>query len=137
MRDAAYEWLPATVLETSEDDDRVLVRLDVPSNFEETTVQNGMWPQNGEERWIELREYHNHTLPARNPDKICGDVSLLHYVHDAAILYQVKESVKANQPFIRCNRDLFLAINPAMQTELYSPEYQMLHGDLQQGKYYT
>jgi hypothetical protein len=173
IRDAEYAWLPATVVQTSNDDDsknktannnnnnkeegdnddsnnkrdntRVQVRIDLPSDWESTTVckqqrqskQNKQSPSpsettttttssmpHGQTRWVSLSDYPKHQLLLQNQGILARDMAELPHLHEAAILYQVKERHVREKPYTRVG-EIVVAVNPCQWIEgLYTKEEQ-------------
>jgi myosin heavy subunit len=158
IRDAEYAWLPATVVQSSSDDDnnsnnkkekgdndtnskkdntRVQVQIDLPSDWESTTVPchqskqsqssetttNSMLPH-GQTRWISLSDYPKHQLLLQNQGILARDMAELPHLHEAAILYQVKERHVREKPYTRVG-EIVVAVNPCQWIEgLYSKQEQ-------------
>lgn len=139
VRDADYVWLPAVVVSLC--GERALVRIDLPTNFRQRTeCNNQCWPVQGQERWIDLRDYHNHKLPPRirdGTDGIIPDLQELPHVHEPAVLYQLKECVQQmKQPFICAGpRQLFVVgpLGPQSQQLLDPSAYQFLYDGTDNG----
>ena len=148
VRDQQYEWLPAVVQEVEED--RVLVRIELPKDWNKTTVEIEVDPREKEGgdddapipplldqqlRWVELRDYFNHRLPLQNSEitehTTCrgGDMAELKHVHEAALLYQVKERhCKLERPYTRVGGDILVAVNPCHWIPgLYSRDQQRFY----------
>lgn len=157
IRDTEYAWLPATVVQTSSDDDskntnnnkeddnnnkqdntRVQVRIDLPSDWGSTTVctqhkksQTSLTdttcssiPQHGQTRWVSLSDYPKHQLLLQNHGVLARDMAELPHLHEAAILYQVKERHVRQKPYTRVG-EILVAINPCQWIDgLYSKEEQ-------------
>jgi hypothetical protein len=150
IRDAEYAWLPATVVETSSDDDsnnnkeeddnnnnnkqdntRVQVRIELPSDWKSTTVcnQNKQSSEttgtlHGQTRWVSLQDYPEHELLLQNQGVLARDMAELPHLHEAAILYQVKERHIRQKPYTRVG-EIVVAINPLEWISgLYSKEEQ-------------
>jgi myosin heavy subunit len=158
IRDAEYAWLPATVVQTSSDGDsnntneddnennkqdntRVQVRIDLPSDWESTTVCHhnqtkqskssetttttcSMSMPHGQTRWVSLCDYPKHQLLLQNQGILARDMAELPHLHEAAILYQVKERHVREKPYTRVG-EIVVAINPCQWIEgLYSKEEQ-------------
>jgi myosin heavy subunit len=122
VRDAHYEWLPAVVEEVHEDDDQVLVRIDLPKDWKTTTL---LQPNDAyKKRWISLKDYDDHVLPVQNSIQ-CRDMAELTHLHEAEILYQIKQRhCVADKPYTRVG-DMMVAMNPCRWIHsLYTVEQQ-------------
>jgi myosin heavy subunit len=113
VRDAPYAWLPAVVEEVNVD--RILVRIELPNQWNKTTIPSKDGVENDsfhhQKRWIKLDDYCNHRLPFQNP-RICRDMAELEHIHEAEILYQIKERHCVNEmPYTRVG-DIIVATNP-------------------------
>jgi myosin-5 len=130
VRDDSYAWLPARVLQIrNPDHHQVLVRVDLPANWDRTTV---VFPKDintdteshldGREVWIDLTSYTNHQLPRRNADNVVArDMAELQFLHEAAVLYQIKARHASQRPYTRVG-DIVVAVNPYTWIEgLYDP----------------
>jgi hypothetical protein len=124
VRDEQYGWLPAIIVEVNGSSD-VLVRIDLPSNWNETTVYTKIKKKHME-RWINLNSYHNHHLPLQNEEMV-RDIAELPHLHEAAILYQIKERFVQLKPYTRVGQ-IIVAVNPCQWiSELYTKEQQQLY----------
>ncbi|KAL7561368.1 hypothetical protein ACA910_001472 [Epithemia clementina (nom. ined.)] len=138
IRDEHHVWLPALVLECQPD--RVLVQIDLPSNWHETTLaadhgaktttqQSSSFKHpnvEGSCRWIELNDYKDRQLPMQN-ETDAPDMADLRYLNEAAVLYQVKNRHLARKPYTRVG-EIVIAMNPCKWiNELYSSETQHLY----------
>jgi myosin heavy subunit len=122
VRDTHYEWLPAVVEEVHEENDQVLVRIDLPKDWKTTTL---LHPNDAyKKRWISLQDYNDHVLPLQNSIQ-CRDMAELTHLHEAEILYQVKQRhCVADKPYTRVG-DIMVAMNPCRWIHsLYSVEQQ-------------
>jgi myosin heavy subunit len=136
VRDDQFEWLPAVVLEV--EDDRVLVRIELPDDWNKTTcvpergdttgVPHSQLSNNDNEvRWVLLKDYYNHRLPLQNA-RLCRDIAELEHLHEAAILYQIKERhCNFDKPYTRVG-EIIVAVNPCQWMHgLYSAERQQFY----------
>jgi myosin heavy subunit len=158
IRDAEYAWLPATVVPASvneddgessnnnkeddntnnkQDNSRVQVRIELPSDWESTTVCHSSNQNNKqttsesiatfpheETRWVSLKDYPKHQLLLQNQGVVARDMAELPHLHEAAILYQVKERHLREKPYTRVG-EIVVAINPCQWiTGLYTKEQQ-------------
>jgi myosin heavy subunit len=142
VRDIQYEWLPGVIEEVN--DHKVLVRIELPKEWYNTTitqeqqqqqntdnnVQNEQEDKHDEKRWIELKDYNNHHLPMQNEIhmKGCCDMTELQHIHEAEILYQLKERhCILEKPYTRVG-NILVAINPCRYIpSLYTLSQQQLY----------
>jgi hypothetical protein len=64
-------------------------------------------------RTISLQDYVHHELPRQNLHLQKRDMADLQYLHEAAILYNLKERHKQSQPYTRVG-DIVVAMNPCI-----------------------
>lgn len=108
VKDAAFAWLPAKILACEQD--RVLVELDLPSNWKATT--EGAQSSVNEERWVTLDDYRDRVLPMQNKgNRSTRDCADLTHLHEAAILFQIKERHREQRPYTRVG-EIVVAMNP-------------------------
>lgn len=129
IADEQYEWLPARVLDKNDDDteneDQVKVRIELPYHWHKTTLtsKKDRMTLNKKEVVVNLNDYYNHHLPLQNL-KLSGDVAELENLHEAAVLYQIKERHIQKQPYTRVG-EIIIAVNPCQWiSELYSEAQQ-------------
>jgi myosin-5 len=134
VQDEHYAWLPATVLELEED--RALVRIDWPSDWNKTTVlvehshPDAEATGRPQERWVALREYFNHQLPQQSDGTSCRDLADLPYLHEATVLQQLKERHCRRLPYTRVG-DILVSVKPCQWIpDLYSSEQQRYYHQL-------
>jgi myosin-5 len=127
VRDEQFAWIPATIID--KDEGRVKVRIDLSLDWERTTCTTHITKKlelNGQERWVELNEYYNDLLPLQN-DKAVRDIAELPNLHEAAVLYQIKNRHALKQPYTRVG-EIIIAVNPCeWMPELYSLEQQRIY----------
>lgn len=134
VRDAAFAWLPAVILEV--ENDRVRVLIDLPHNWNETTttttenLSSLRGFHDGSDKWVWMREYFSHRLPLRG-NRVCRDMAELDHLHEAEILYQIKHRhCVEGKPYTRVVGDIIVAVNPCRWIpELYSDEIQKNYMD--------
>lgn len=119
VKDDTFAWLPATIVHSTED--RVLVKIELPPGWQEETEEAAKHVVLEEEKWIHMDNYRDRKLPLQNDEsnstRDCAD--LLH-LHEAALLYQIKERHLQGKPYTRCG-DIVVAVNPCSYSkELYS-----------------
>jgi myosin-5 len=127
VRDDRFEWLPATILELNKESDSALVQIKIPSNWKLTTVLDGgassRDTKTNDQRWVSLNDYFNDKLPLRG-HQIVRDMADLPHLHEASILYQVKERHAQQKPYFRVG-EIVVAVNPCQWiADLYSIENQ-------------
>lgn len=150
IADDVYSWLPAKVLSRPSSDqlEKHVVKVQVikPTNWNETTVQPLVMKNNTIEgdqmiRSIDLRKYAGHVLPLQNVTRIDdnevtsvvkADMADLPNLHEAAVLYNVKElycDPSSCVPYTRVG-DIIIALNPFVwMKELYSQKKQTFYAD--------
>jgi myosin heavy subunit len=126
VQDPDFAWLPATVVDT-DDADRVQVQIQLPSDWTQTTL---LPPKavviDKTVRWVNLNDYFDHVLPQQN-NKAVRDMAELPHLHEAGLLYQIKERHAMQQPYTRVG-DILVAVNPCQWMEgLYTVEMQELY----------
>ena len=148
--DEAYSWLPATIVSssttttttTSSNNHTVQVSVTLPFNWHHTTVLS---PDSTvldlEEltvdrlvRTVSLHEYPKGELPLQNlaaDGSVLGkrDMADLPFLHEAAILYNLKERHYNQQPYTRVG-DIVVAMNPFTWIHaLYTEQTRNLYAD--------
>ena len=127
VRDVKYEWLPAVVEEVDEEGNRLLVRIELPKEWKSTTL---LYPTDAyKKRWISLKDYGDQGLPLQNSIQ-CRDMAELTHLHEAEILYQIKQRhCIADRPYTRVG-DMMVALNPCRWIHsLYTVEQQNFYFD--------
>ena len=139
IRDDVYAWLPAKltskVLPT---DKTVTVELSLPADWHQFT-SNSSHPSldksttaidaegNTDEkrilRKVKLSDYKDSVLPLQNVDKdgnLIGknDLADLHFLHEAAVLYNLKDRHSRGVPYTRVG-DIIIAVNPFDVSEIF------------------
>jgi len=123
IRDPEYAWIPA-VKEGSTDK---LAQVRVPQyRSEQATICDGGATATGwEDEEVPLKEYNRGVLPMQNVDangflKPYPDMVNLPFLHEAALLYNLKERHRAGKPYTRTG-DIIIAVNPFQWfTEIYT-----------------
>lgn len=120
VSDEEYGWLPARVLELpSENHCMARVRIELPKSWDNYMI-------NKSERWIDLTEYPNSLLPKQNRKSV-RDVADMEYIHEAPLLYQLREGHLREKPYTRVG-DIIIAVNPCKWIDgLYSIDKQALY----------
>ncbi|KAL7470374.1 hypothetical protein ACHAXS_010605 [Conticribra weissflogii] len=139
VRDAHYSWIPATVLthpdSLASPTPRLQVQINLPPDWEDRTIV----PKGGDpssiklERTVKLSDYTNRELPLQNLEKdgktVMGknDMADLPNLHEAAILYNLKERHSGGVPYTRVG-DIMVAMNPFQWIDgLYSEEKKFFY----------
>lgn len=118
-----YVWLPATVLERN--GDKAKVRIELPDNWCDTTSTTKKQAHllHLKEDIVDLNNYSEHRIPLQNETTV-RDMAELPHLHEAAILYQIKNRHFQRQPYTRIG-DIIIAMNPCeLIPELYSTNEQ-------------
>ena len=148
IRDVQYKWLPATIIETdnenssnSDKNHNIKVQVRLPNNWEEYTVIATAQSNKGSsqdmklERIVKLTDYDNNELPLQNLEKdgvtslIDGknDMADLTNLHEAAILYNLKSRHSNSLPYTRVG-DILVAVNPFRWIDgLYNEDKQLFY----------
>lgn len=129
VKDATFVWLPATIVAVEKD--RVLVQLDFSSDWQDTTegAQSTNVSKKQEERWVPKDDYRDRILPMQNTvgEQSTRDCADLPHLHEAAILYQIKERHWSQHPYTRVG-DIVVAVNPCEWIkDLYSVHQGILY----------
>ena len=126
IKDAAFAWLPATIVAC--EIDRALVSIDFTADWQYTTEGAPNPPKSKKERWVDLDDYRDRILPMQNVgDRSTRDCADLPHLHEAAILYQIKERHSTQQPYTRVG-DIVVAVNPCKWIkDLYSVQQGVLY----------
>jgi myosin heavy subunit len=148
IRDQAYAWLPASIV--SFEEDKAVVKIDLPRNWHSSTVLcqdssieeledalvAGGGSRNEEKRSnkepnalrvVPLELYPNGQLPLQNKNGHRSDMASLPHLHEAAMLYNLKDRNMIGKPYTRV-RDVLVAVNPFRRIEkLYSKEMQRFY----------
>lgn len=136
IRDKEYGWLPGTVVETEnhdlagKNDPRALVRIELPASWTTATICNQDYDNVAKkEQWVSLKDYPKLQLPLQNEGVACRDMAELPHLHEAAILYQVKERHAQHKPYTRVS-EIVVAVNPCEWiSDLYSEEEQRMYAE--------
>lgn len=130
VRDEWYKWLPATVVDFDSGNDHVQVRIEEPSHWEETEhfiKEEAVNAVIGKEVWVDLHEYRDNRLPIRSDATEVRDAAELPHLHEAAILYLLKERHLQKKPYTRVG-EIIVAMNPCQWIkELYTVDMQRMY----------
>jgi len=148
VRDKSYAWLPAVTLEDATKffmeadaekplDYTIRVKLCLPNNWEDVTMRE----EEAEdvrpdlERRVSLPDYPGWRLPRQNVDEESGeqlgksDLADLMYLHEAAMLYNLKDRNSMGIPYTRVG-DIIIATNPFTWIDgLYTPKTQNFYAE--------
>lgn len=149
IKDDVFGWLPATVLEAH--DEFAFVSVDMASNWSESTAVHGdgtedqtsgmhktmrlekdimdrivnehMVPQHSIRR-VMWKDYKDGILPSQNDQVTKPDMGDLEHLHEAAILFNLKERHFMSKPYTRVG-DIMVAMNPFNWiNDMYTPQTQ-------------
>jgi len=145
IRDQAYAWIPGSIQAIR--DGKAIVKIELPNNWHSSTVlcqdsgleevenalvavatgNSGNTPS--VMRSVTLASYPNGQLPLQNKCAQKSDMTSLPHLHEAAMLYNLKERLSKRQPYTRV-RDVIIAMNPFQKIEeLYSLQTQQSYAD--------
>jgi myosin-5 len=125
IRDEMYGWLPAVITELDVENDRALVETKLPSSWKKHTVLVNEDSEDtfNQQKWVTLSDYPRHKLPRRS-DIIVRDMADIPHLHEATMLYQIKERHAQQKPYTRVG-EIVVAVNPCQWiSDLYSEETQ-------------
>jgi len=124
IRDPEYAWIPA--IKESSTDKTAIVRIPQYSNEQSTICDGGATAKSWEDDVeIKLKDYNRGVLPMQNVDaggnlKAFPDMVNLPFLHEAALLYNLKERHRSGKPYTRTG-DIIIAVNPFQWfTEIYT-----------------
>lgn len=148
VRDQPYAWLPGSIVFIK--DGKAFVRIELPLNWHSSTVlcqDSGLEEvedalldganndEDGDDdkkkpnafRSVPLASYPNNQLPLQNKCGNKSDMTTLPHLHEAAMLYNLKERNSLKKPYTRV-RNIIVAMNPFARIEkLYSLEMQRFY----------
>lgn len=109
-----YGWVPGRILSSTDKHAVVLAKLPLDKDGEEHVEQ---------ELTVQLKNYDNNALPLQNVDTQGNlievkDMVDLSFLHEAAILYNLKHRHQQSIPYTRTG-DIVIAVNP-YQASLHS-----------------
>ena len=114
-----WVWVPAPVMSPSDqDDDMVQVSVQQYESEDYTRSDAGRSAVGFKSVQVKLEDYSSNTLPQANtgPDhalRVVDDLKDLPYIHEAAILYNLKSRHLNGLPYCRIgNLDMIVAMNP-------------------------
>jgi len=132
IKDKDYGWIPA--IQTSDDGKKA--QLKVPQYADEQSIisDGGRGAKKKVDKEVFLKDYLNNVLPLQNVDANgCliefADMVELPFLHEAAILYNLKKRHKEGKPYTRTG-DIIIAINPFQWfTELYTDKQRVKYSN--------
>jgi myosin-5 len=132
IKDEKLMWIPATLKKT--EGTKAYVTVPKYPNEQAIMSDGGRGAKKSEERVINLKDYHHKVLPLQNVDKNGvlaehADMVELPYLHEAAILYNMKKRHIEGKPYTRAG-DIIIAINPFQWfNHLYTEEKRSLYSN--------
>lgn len=130
IQDSEYAWIPCRVEKTTtEEDGNQVAHVVIPEYKDEKSIQSdgGRRAKRFRKEIIQLKLYPNSALPLQNVDeqgnlKQVDDMVDLSFLHEAAIMYNLKARHVIGKPYTRTG-DIVIACNPYQWIlELYSEE---------------
>lgn len=123
IRDPEYAWIPA--IKEGSNDAVAQVRVPQYSSEQATICDGGATAKGWEDEEVPLKEYNRGVLPMQNVNesgflKAYPDMVNLPFLHEAALLYNLKERHRLGKPYTRTG-DIIIAVNPFQWfTEIYT-----------------
>jgi len=123
IRDPEYAWIPA--IKEGSSDKVAQVRVPQYRDEQSTICDGGATATGWEDEEVPLKEYNRGVLPMQNVDgngflKAYPDMVNLPFLHEAALLYNLKERHRTGKPYTRTG-DIIIAVNPFQWfTEIYT-----------------
>ena len=139
VADEAYAWLPANIVKT--EGSKVTVSISLPQDWHPSTIlssdssiedlEDALLEGKARDvyRTVHLQDYPHHELPLQNGPRSMGkrDMADLPFLHEAAILYNLKQRHYSGQPYTRVG-NIVVAMNPFIwMNELYSQNTRDLY----------
>nr|ACS35537.1 myosin A [Phaeodactylum tricornutum] len=114
IMDKNHAWRPAILEDTK--GDKAIVSVPEYKNEEQMRSDGGRNAKKGQQQTIDLKEYPSKVLPLQNVDHngnltAYPDMVRLPYLHEAGILYNLKERHLSGKPYTRTG-DIVIAVNP-------------------------
>jgi len=127
-----FAWVPATLVDTSGDKAKVVV----PQYKDEQAIKSdgGRGAKSQEEQVVNLKDYPHKVLPLQNVDNngqllAFSDMVQLPYLHEAGILYNLKQRHFDGHPYTRTG-DIIIAVNPFQWfTDLYTEKKRVYYSN--------
>ena len=148
VRDPMYNWIPGRIMDDDIDatdenkhcnidiskKESITLKIDLGESWMDTTVTDSKYKIKPIQK-IDLSEYAGNVLPLQNRDGKTGqpvsksDLADLEHLHEAAMLYNLKERNVLKVPYLRVG-DIIIATNPFMWIDgLYSIQKQNFYAD--------
>jgi len=131
--DDTYAWLPAKISSMNEEKGEAQVQV-LPLSPDDTVVvltnssSSSAAPDDDEA--VTVTKTVKLPLPAQNKTSCVGDMADLRHLHEAAILYNLKERHYQSKPYTRVG-DIVVAMNPfEWLPDLYTPECRNFYANL-------
>jgi len=133
IRSEEYAWIPARVVDIVDHD---IANVSLPLYKDEQLIQSdgGKKAIKFDRLAVKLTDYANKALPLQNVDENgmlneVEDMVDLPFLHEAAILYNLKARHMRGKPYTRTG-DIVIAVNPYQwMTELYNEERRTLYAE--------
>lgn len=114
LKDPEYAWIPAKLIRSSGN----VADVEIPEYADEqsTICDGGRTAKKMIDAEVDLSDYNSGVLPMQNVDengrmKVYPDMVELPFLHEAAILYNLKKRHLENHPYTRTG-DIIIAVNP-------------------------
>lgn len=114
LKDPEYAWIPAKLIRSSGN----VADVEIPeySDEQSTICDGGRTAKKMIDAEVDLSDYNQGVLPMQNVDengrmKVYPDMVELPFLHEAAILYNLKKRHLENNPYTRTG-DIIIAVNP-------------------------
>jgi len=123
IRDPEFAWIPAVKI--GGDAKKAIVKVPKYPDEQSMICDGGAGAKGTEEEEVLLKDYHRGVLPMQNVDpsgclKPFADMVELPFLHEAAILYNLKDRHANGKPYTRTG-DIIIAVNPFQWfTEYYT-----------------
>jgi len=123
IQDKTFGWHPATLEKTEKN--KATVSVPIYADEQAIACDGGRNAKKRETRVVDLKHYMNNNLPLQNVDNNGNlveypDMVELPFLHEAAILYNLKVRHMRGKPYTRTG-DIIIAINPFQWfTEIYT-----------------
>jgi myosin-5 len=132
-----YSWIPARRLldgSHDEEDEITTATVSVPRYKDEQSIvsDGGRAAKSFDQRKVSLNKYPNEALPLQNVNEegkllVVEDMVDLPFLHEAAILYNLKARHIAGHPYTRTG-DIIIAVNPYQwMMDLYCDKRQVMY----------
>jgi myosin heavy subunit len=132
VHDKEFAWVPATLIETK--GDKAVVSIPKYANEQAIVSDGGRSGKGVEERTVNLKDYPHKVLPLQNVDgkgnlHQYADMVHLPYLHEAGILYNLKNRHMNGNPYTRTG-DIVIAVNPFKWfNDLYTEQKRVFYSN--------